>query len=380
MLFKTYGDRNRPAVLFFHAMGVTGESSEPVAKHLQEHCFCILPTATVYCAGQRYISKADEVRQVEDFLRAQGVKRLALVVASSIGADLAMAFLTQTALPVGHIFFDGGQFAQIGKAARRIMTPFLYLAMAIPECISIQRYDSISGEELNPYRRLSAGDIQTIVGGKQRYRALIHKRIPIHSVGVEILPAYYEDFLKKHYPDIYFDLPAAFQSVDQAADFPAMSKLLFEIGNYRGEGAAAALFYEAKVTEAIALVVDAWKRQSQKRERPLSAADQESLQNVVSYIADHYAFDLPLERLASIACMSETKLKGCFKRQFGCSVTQYIQGRRMSQAEHLLIDTDFTMGQIAQMIGYTTSSRFAELFKKSTGILPIEYRKIARDK
>lgn len=41
------------------------------------------------------------------------------------------------------------------------------LDMAIPECISIQRYDSISGEELNPYRRLSAGDIQTIVGGKR---------------------------------------------------------------------------------------------------------------------------------------------------------------------------------------------------------------------
>ncbi len=250
--------------------------------------------------------------------------------------------------------------------------------MAIPECISIQRYDSISGEELNPYRRLSAGDIQTIVGGKPRYRALIHKRIPIHSVGIDILPNYYEDFLKKQYPDIYFDLPSAFQSVDQATDFPAMSKLLFEIENYHGEGAAAALFYEAKVTEAIALVVDAWKRQSQRRERPLSAADAEGLQNVVSYIADHYAFDIPLERLASIACMSETKLKGCFKRQFGCSITQYIQGRRMSQAEHLLINTDFTMGQIAQMIGYTTSSRFAELFKKSTGILPIEYRKIAR--
>ena len=76
--------------------------------------------------------------------------------------------------------------------------------------------------------------------------------------------------------------------------------------------------------------------------------------------------------------MSETKLKSCFKRRFGCSVTQYIQGRRMSQAEHLLIDTDFTMGQIAQMIVDSTSSRFAELFKKSTGLLPIEYRRIAR--
>ena len=253
-----------------------------------------------------------------------------------------------------------------------------YLDMDIRECISIQRYDSISGEELDPYRRLCAGNIHTIVGGKPHYRALIHKRIPIHSVSIEIFPAFYEDFLKTHYPEDFFDLPTAFQSVDQATDFPAMSKLLFELENYRGEGISAALFYEAKVTEAIALVVDAWIKQSKKKEHPLSAEDQAGLQNVASYIADHYAFDLPLSRLASIACMSESKLKGCFKRQFGCTVTRYIQARRMSQAEHLLIDTDFTMGQIAQMIGYTTSSRFAELFKKSTGILPIEYRKIAR--
>lgn len=248
----------------------------------------------------------------------------------------------------------------------------------IPEGISITRFDSISGEELNPYRRLSAGSIQTIVGGKQNYKAIIHKRIPIHSVGIEVFPAYYEDHLKKQYPDAYFDLPAAFQCVDQATDFPAMSKLLFEIENYRGEGVAAALFYEAKVTEAIALVVDDQKKQAAKNAHPLSKEDIAGLRDVMSYIADHYTFDIPLDRLASIACMSTSKLKTCFKRHTGCTVTEYIQGRRMSQAEHLLIDTDFTMGQIAQMIGCTTSSRFAELFKKSTGILPIEYRKIAR--
>ncbi len=129
MLFKTMGDKENPAVLFFHAMGVTGDSSAPVAKYLQERCFCILPTSTAYCAGQRYISKTDEVRQVEDFLREQGVDRLALVTASSIGADLAMAFLTSTKLPVEHVFFDGGQFAQHGKAVRRAMTPLLYLAI-----------------------------------------------------------------------------------------------------------------------------------------------------------------------------------------------------------------------------------------------------------
>ena len=250
----------------------------------------------------------------------------------------------------------------------------------IPEGISITRYDSISGEELNPYRRLSAGSIQTIVGGKQNYKAIIHKRIPIHSVGIEVFPAYYEDYLKKQYPDAYFDLPAAFQCVDQATDFPAMSKLLFEIENYRGEGVAASLFYEAKVTEAVALVVDNQKKQTAKNAHPLSKEDIAGLRDVISYIADHYTYDIPLERLASIACMSTSKLKICFKRHTGCTVTEYIQGRRMSQAEHLLIDTDFTMGQIAQMIGYSTSSRFAELFKKNTGILPIEYRKLARSK
>ena len=102
MLFQTYGDRRNPAVLFFHAMGVTGASSEPIARYLQDRYFCILPTSTVYCEGQKYVSKLDEIRQVEDFLHRQGVE---------------------------HAFFDGGQFAQIGKGTRRIMTPFLYFAI-----------------------------------------------------------------------------------------------------------------------------------------------------------------------------------------------------------------------------------------------------------
>ena len=47
---------------------------------------------------------------MEEYLQSQGVEYLELVVASSIGADLAMAFLTSTKLPIGHVFFDGGQF------------------------------------------------------------------------------------------------------------------------------------------------------------------------------------------------------------------------------------------------------------------------------
>lgn len=129
MLFQTKGEKGAPAILFFHAMGVTGSSSERVADCLKDKYFCIMPTSTVYCEGQKYVSKADEIKQVENFLNENGVKELALVVASSIGADLAVSFLSQTKIPVKHAFFDGGQFAKINKFTRRILTPFLYFAI-----------------------------------------------------------------------------------------------------------------------------------------------------------------------------------------------------------------------------------------------------------
>lgn len=44
------------------------------------------------------------------------------------------------------------------------------LEFDLPECLSITRYDSISGEELSPYRRLSAGCIKTYVGGYKPYQ------------------------------------------------------------------------------------------------------------------------------------------------------------------------------------------------------------------
>ena len=56
MQFVTRGDRQSPAILCFHAMGVTGASSEPVARYLQQNYYCILPTSSVYCAGQKYSS------------------------------------------------------------------------------------------------------------------------------------------------------------------------------------------------------------------------------------------------------------------------------------------------------------------------------------
>lgn len=68
MEFKTLGNKLKPVVLFFHAMGVTVESSMQVANKLADKYYCIMPTSTVYCSGQKYCSKKDEVQQVVRFL------------------------------------------------------------------------------------------------------------------------------------------------------------------------------------------------------------------------------------------------------------------------------------------------------------------------
>ena len=67
MVFKTTGNKSNSVILFFHAMGVTGESSMPVAEKMAEKYYCIMPTSTVYCSGQRYQSKRDEIQQIVRF-------------------------------------------------------------------------------------------------------------------------------------------------------------------------------------------------------------------------------------------------------------------------------------------------------------------------
>lgn len=196
------------------------------------------------------------------------------------------------------------------------------------------------------------------------------------------MPAYYEDYLKEQYPDEYANPLKAFEAVGQTVDFPEMSRLLKQVEAYKGSGISAGLFYEGKVAEAISLIVE-WSRLQQQRKevrKKLSVQDVQQLENLTLYLNDHCIQDIPLEQIVRISCMSARKLQTSFKEYHGCTITEYIQQRRMSQAETLLAKTDLSIGQVAQSVGYTSASRFAELFRKSTGLLPLEYRKVSQRK
>lgn len=252
------------------------------------------------------------------------------------------------------------------------------LDMRIPEALSVTWYESISGEELSPYRKLNCHVVKSFLGGYEPFRALIHRNVPIRSIGIEYRPAYYESYLKEQFGGLYQSPTDAFRSIDETADFPEMAQLLKQLWQYRGAGLPATLYYDAKAAEALSLVFERHRKLNAKKAVRLSEADLAMLRSLAAYIGDHYADQLSIEMLARIACMGTTKLKRCFKSQFDCTIADYIQQVRVDQAEHLLAYTDLSVGEVAKAVGYTAAGHFADLFHKAKGILPLEYRKMVQ--
>ena len=52
--------------------------------------------------------------------------------------------------------------------------------------------------------------------------------------------------------------------------------------------------------------------------------------------------------------------------------------KELERAEQLLMNTDLPIGRIAQIVGYQNPSRFAQLFRRSTGQSPAEFRALSR--
>lgn len=64
-----------------------------------------------------------------------------------------------------------------------------------------------------------------------------------------------------------------------------------------------------------------------------------------------------------------------FRRDFGCSVMQFVINERLKKAKHLLLSTTYSVSEIAERCGFENVYYFSNTFKKTTGISPLEYRK-----
>ena len=249
-----------------------------------------------------------------------------------------------------------------------------------PDFISLNYYDDISAEELLPPKQLRANCIRGHVGKNgECFRAIGHKDMAIRGSELMLMPGYYHDYLATKYPNEFSDPKSAFESIDGCTDFPELVLLLKQISKFQGSGMAADLYYDSKVAEAVSLIIERTKRdRAEGKQTKLQLDDQRILQDVQLYIEEHLAQDIKTEQLAAVACMGQTKLRATFKQAFGQTITEYIQQRRLSHAEELLLQCNDTVGQVAEAVGYRHAGRFSSLFKKQTGLFPDEYRRMMR--
>ena len=99
------------------------------------------------------------------------------------------------------------------------------------------------------------------------------------------------------------------------------------------------------------------------------------LADVVDYIHTHYTEQVKSETLTQIAGISETHLKRVFNRLFGMPPIEYVILTRINEARDLLENTDRTVSDIAQEIGFYDHSHFIRHFKRIRGCTPNQYRK-----
>lgn len=100
---------------------------------------------------------------------------------------------------------------------------------------------------------------------------------------------------------------------------------------------------------------------------------------VKRYIDLHFKESLTLEQLAEDAHMNKYYLSHAFKREYGISPINYMITRRIEESKYLLAETDLSMSQIAQLLGFSSLSYFSQVFRRTQATTPMEYRQSTKN-
>lgn len=82
-----------------------------------------------------------------------------------------------------------------------------------------------------------------------------------------------------------------------------------------------------------------------------------------------------VKELAQLFSISETSLKNYFRAVYGQNISIYMKEKRMQKAAELLEESQQNIAYIANQVGYTNQSKFANVFKSFYQVTPFEYRR-----
>lgn len=110
-------------------------------------------------------------------------------------------------------------------------------------------------------------------------------------------------------------------------------------------------------------------------QRGQPSSGHEVIQRVAAYLHEHYADeDVSLSRMASHFHLHVTYLSELFKKTIGKNFSDYLTEIRITKAQELMNDPRLKVADVSGLVGFSNSNYFSQVFKKMTGLSPMEYR------
>lgn len=99
------------------------------------------------------------------------------------------------------------------------------------------------------------------------------------------------------------------------------------------------------------------------------------IEQIACYIAENCCSPLSLNSIAEQFYMNKCYLSRIFKEITGFTVNGYLHARRIQKARSLLIQNSMNISEVSEAAGYENLTYFERVFKKHTGMSPLEYRR-----
>jgi transcriptional regulator GlxA family with amidase domain len=101
--------------------------------------------------------------------------------------------------------------------------------------------------------------------------------------------------------------------------------------------------------------------------------EDEVIKKAQIYIEQNYPEKITVEQLASLLALSRRNLERRFKKATSNSIIEYIQRVRIEAAKISLESTRESVMEVMYKVGYTDSKAFRDIFKRITGLSPMQY-------
>lgn len=102
-------------------------------------------------------------------------------------------------------------------------------------------------------------------------------------------------------------------------------------------------------------------------------------EEISQYIRQHYQ-TISIRQLCDRFHFQEDYFNRLLKQKTGMTYTDYVKDLRLQEAKRLLLETDYTIEQIAEMVGYQNKGYFYRIFEERHQMTPAKFRKDAAKK